>query len=240
MIGLPSFLSLCAPGKARLAIGVCDASNLGAAILPGLLSNIGKSSFFFVLRLITEIIFSHSCKLADHWVTPDYLSFEPNDTVIHNRDTCRDFQVGLRRPKVQGQFNISDASSNPLLERYVDDVSPSIDLVCHRLTMKWEPIFNIFFRYLFCRCVLRLFTPSRLVEEMTFLRACVCPRHNKQGITFRDCSELALPYQSEPYFNQFGGYNAFWALLHRYFLGLYIIILEAPNLLPVTNSNTGT
>lgn len=87
--------------------------------------------------------------------------------------------------------------------------------------MKWEPIINIVHRYSFCRCVLRLSTPSRLVEEMTILTAWVCPRHNTQGINFRDYSELALPCASDPYFDQFGGYNAFWALLHRYLPKLY-------------------
>ena len=52
--------------------------------------------------------------------------------------------------------------------------------------------------------------------------ATVCPRHNTKGITFQDYgSELALPCQIDPYFDQFGGYYAFWALLHRYLPNLY-------------------
>ncbi|EKG18465.1 hypothetical protein MPH_04267 [Macrophomina phaseolina MS6] len=165
--------------------------------------------------------YCHSCKLAVRWVAPDYLPFEPDDTVIFDRDTYRDYQVASRRPKVQGQSNTSDASATPFFERHDDDILPSIDLVCHRLTMKWEPIYNIVHRYLFCRCVLRLSTPSRLFEEMTVLTAWMCPRHNTQGVTFRDYSELALPCLSDPYFDQFGGYNAFWALLHHYLPKLY-------------------
>jgi hypothetical protein len=49
----------------------------------------------------------------------------------------------------------------------------------------------------------------------------VCPRHNTRGITFRDYSELALPRLSDPYFDQFGGYNTFWALLHRHLPNIY-------------------
>ncbi|KAF2799210.1 hypothetical protein K505DRAFT_356799 [Melanomma pulvis-pyrius CBS 109.77] len=81
--------------------------------------------------------------------------------------------------------------------------------------MKWEPIYNIVFRYLFCRCIIRLSTPSRLIPEMTLFRCSVCPRHNTQSIIFRDYSELALPSHDDPYFDKFGGYNSFWALLHR-------------------------
>jgi hypothetical protein len=49
----------------------------------------------------------------------------------------------------------------------------------------------------------------------------MCPRHNTQGHSFQDYSELALPCLKDPYFNRFGGYNAFWALLHRYLPTLY-------------------
>lgn len=222
MIGLSSFLSSWAHGEVHLAVDVCGASNLETGILLDLLSSVGRTSSTFESRLITKIVFSHSCKLAVSWVAPDYLPFEPNDTVIH-RNTYRDYQVASRRPKVQGQPNNSGAPAdvNLSFQKHDHDSWPSIDLVCHRLTMKWEPIFNIVHRYRFCRCVLRLSTPSRLIEEMTLLAAWLCPRHNTQGTTFRDYSELALPCIDDPYFDQFGGYNAFWALLHQYLPKLY-------------------
>jgi hypothetical protein len=166
------------------------------------------------LHLFTNLVFSNSCKLAVRWVAPDYLPFEPNDTVILGRDTYRDYRATLRPPTGQGQSNTSDAFATLFFERHDDAILPSIDLVCHRLTMKWKPIFNIVHRYLFCRCVLRLSTPPHLVEEMTLFTTNVCPRHNTQGITFRDYSELALPGPKDPYFARFGGYNAFWAFLH--------------------------
>lgn len=221
MIGLSSFLSLWELGKAPLAIDVCGVSNLGTAIRLDLLSNIGRIFSVVELEFITEIGFSHSCKLAVRWVAPDYLPFEPKDTKIFDRDTYRDYQVASRRPKLQGQSDTSDTSAAPFFVRHDDRLLPSIDLVCHRLTMKWEPIFNIVYRYVFCRCIIRLSTPSRLVEEMTILLAWVCPRHNTQGVAFRDYSELALSCVEDPYFDRFGGYYAFWALLHRYLPKLY-------------------
>ncbi|KAF2276577.1 uncharacterized protein EI97DRAFT_44593 [Westerdykella ornata] len=87
--------------------------------------------------------------------------------------------------------------------------------------MKWEPVFNIVHRYLFCRCVLRLGTPSRLEKEMTLLVNAPCPRHNIVGKNLRDYSELAVHPSEDPYFERFGGYNAFWAMLHRCFAPLY-------------------
>ena len=48
---------------------------------------------------------------------------------------------------------------------------PSIDLVCRRIIVKWELIMNIAHRYLACRCILRLSTPSLYLQkdELTFL-----------------------------------------------------------------------
>ncbi|KAF2731936.1 hypothetical protein EJ04DRAFT_514233 [Polyplosphaeria fusca] len=83
--------------------------------------------------------------------------------------------------------------------------------------MKWEPIFNIVFRNLYCRCVILLSTPSRIIEELTIFIACDCPRHNTVRTTYRDYSELTLKPHKDPYFDRYGGYNAFWAIM-RYFL----------------------
>lgn len=175
------------------------------------------------MKFITKKLLSQSCKLTVRWVAPDYLPFEPNDTVIFDRDTYRDYQLALRRPKAHGQSGASDASADVafFFRRCDDDLLPSVDLVCHRLTMKWEPIFNLVHRYLLCRCVLRLSTPSRLVDEQTILMFSECPRHNTKGTNFRDYGEIALPCLEDPYFDQFGGYNAFWALLHRDLPGIY-------------------
>lgn len=107
-------------------------------------------------QLIAKLILSHSCKLAVRWVEPDYLPFEPTDTVIIDKDTYRDYKVALQRPKVRDQSDTPDISVTTFFQRHDDDSIPCIDLVCHRLTMKWEPIFNIVHRYIFCRCVVRL------------------------------------------------------------------------------------
>ena len=152
---------------------------------------------------------------------PDELPFEPIDTVLSDRDTYRDYKVESRRIRACDPLKISDVSSDGIFARQDNNPLPSIDLVCRRLTMKWEPIFNVVFRYIYCRCVIRLSTPSLLLEEMTFLRASTCPRHNTQGTSFRDYSELALPRHLDPYFGRFGGYNAFWALLHCHAPWLY-------------------
>jgi hypothetical protein len=89
--------------------------------------------------------------------------------------------------------------------------APPIDLVCRRLTIKWEPIFNIVHRYLHCRCVIRLSTPSRLSEEITILVFGICPRHNIQGVSHPDYGNI--DYRKDPYFDQFGGYDSFRAVI---------------------------
>lgn len=95
---------------------------------------------------------------------------------------------------------------------------PSIEFVCRRLTMKFEPVLNVVYRDLLCRCIsCGRGTPSNIIPETIILRGTTCPRHNKIGATFRDYGDHSLPCHKDPYFARFGGYNAFWALLHRRF-----------------------
>lgn len=101
---------------------------------------------------------------------------------------------------------------------------PAIDLVCRRITFKWEPIFNIVWRYNLCRCIIWRSTPSILTEEMTLLFSHPCPRHNNLGLCFPDYGDI--DYRDDPYFNCFGGYDLFrylisthWPARREYLLG---------------------
>jgi hypothetical protein len=166
----------------------------------------------------TNGVSSQSCLLAVRWVEPDYFPFEPLDTVIYGPDTYRDYRIRSRQPRTQHQPTNKTDHTNPLGpsqgQRSKDD-PPSIDLVCRRMIMKWEPIYNIVHRYMGCLCVLWRSTPSRHPEEMTFVVNYGCPRHSARQITYKDYNELGLHGHDDPYFQKFGGYNAFWAMLHR-------------------------
>jgi len=99
-------------------------------------------------------------------------------------------------------------SSNLDTER--GKVIPAIDLVCRRITFKWEPIFNVVCRYAVCRCIIWRSTPSGFfldTGEITVLFSLTCPRHNKLGVCFPDYGDL--DYRDDPYFNRFGGYDLF-------------------------------
>lgn len=160
-------------------------------------------------------------------MAPDAFPFEPTDIAIWDQNSYRDYRVAQFRPRKSSRSEVSSVSSTTAAtteataKKPKDGEIPSIDLVCHRLIMKWEPIYNVVHRYVFCRCILRLSTPSRLVDELTLLQAAECPRHNTERITFRDYSELAQNCHKDPYFERFGGYNAFWALLHVYHPRIY-------------------
>jgi hypothetical protein len=156
--------------------------------------------------------------LAVRWVEPDYFPFEPLDTVIYGPDTYRDYRVRSRQPRIQHPPAIETDHTDPLgpsQGQHSKDDPPSIDLVCRRMIMKWEPILNVVYRYMGCLCVLWRSTPSRHIEEMTFVLKYGCPRHSTGQITYKDYNELGLYGHDDPYFQKFGGYNAFWAMLHR-------------------------
>jgi hypothetical protein len=151
-------------------------------------------------------------------VEPDYFPFEPLDTVIYGPDTYRDYRVRSRQPRTQHSPAVENDHTNlpGLLQgkRSKDD-PPSIDLVCRRMIIKWNPIFNLVYRYMGCLCVLWRSTPSRNIEEMTFVLDYGCPRHTSGKTSYKDYNELGLHGHDDPYFQKFGGYNAFWAMLHR-------------------------
>ena len=100
--------------------------------------------------------------------------------------------------------------------------NPLIDFVCKRLIVKWEPIFNYVHRYLYCRCVIRLSTPSRIVEEQTFLTVAPCPRHNKVGVSHLDYGDIN--YHEDEYFDRFGGYPSFQGMIYAFIPGIYELL----------------
>lgn len=118
--------------------------------------------------------------------------------------------------RLNGQHADGDTSAGGLATAFKqtgdkDSDAPSIDLVCRRLTIKWEPIFNITHRYLFCRCIIRRSTPSQFIPKMDFLTLGICPRHNNVGISHLDYGNL--DYHEDSYFDRFGGYDFFRLLI---------------------------
>lgn len=67
---------------------------------------------------------------------------------------------------------------------------PPIDFVCRRLIIKFEPVFNVTHRYLYCQCLIRLSTPSHLYKELTLLTFSICPRHNRRGACYQDYGNI--------------------------------------------------
>ncbi|KAH8193571.1 hypothetical protein TruAng_012263 [Truncatella angustata] len=171
----------------------------------------------------------NSCNLSILHVEPDVIPYEPSDIVIGmDKDVFRDHKLDTRTAKLTHEdlsfarpFSDkqklkeagSDTSGKPMSERNASH-TPSIDLVCRNLIVKWEPIVNFVHRYIFCRCVIRLSTPSRsrFDPEQVILVFDDCPRHNNQGLKWKDYGDLVVNSE-DPYFDQYGGYDVFSALM---------------------------
>jgi hypothetical protein len=161
---------------------------------------------------------SKSCHLAVRWVEPDYLEYEPEDHSLSlDKDVYRDYRANVQASMTKHHNGCTGVPNSGSSDETSTVAIPRIELVCRRLTMKFEPIFNIVYRYLYCRCALWRSTPSHFIPELTILRDYECPRHNTTGKRFRDYGDFALACDEDPYFDQFGGYKVFWALLHRRF-----------------------
>ncbi|KAL3466255.1 hypothetical protein BJX64DRAFT_284823 [Aspergillus heterothallicus] len=144
------------------------------------------------------------------WVEPHDILYETDDIAMipFNGDNVPQSQPSSVSSQAQ-QTRHHGRREGPTL---------SIEKVCRRLTMKWEPVLNYTHRYLYCRCILRKTTPSSLCPEMTLFIAAVCPRHNNQGLKHADYGDKS--YHLDPYFDQFGGYNAFRGMVFLLFPGL--------------------
>ncbi|KAI3318059.1 hypothetical protein HD806DRAFT_549420 [Xylariaceae sp. AK1471] len=171
-----------------------------------------------------------SCKLTLHLVPPEVYPFQPKNIVVGmSPDTYRDYRAGRsqqshsRLGPNSSEFNAAPCQGSNSSETKVRESKTNsaiegnieIDLVCRRMIVKWEPTINVVHRYLHCRCVIRLSTPSRYNqhEEITIFFVGACPRHNDQGVKYSDYGDL-VDNHADPYFDRFGGYNCFRALLH--------------------------
>ncbi|KAI1075586.1 hypothetical protein F5B20DRAFT_559509 [Whalleya microplaca] len=183
-----------------------------------------------------------SCGLTLRLVPPDAYPYEPVDiTVGLHPDTYRDHKLGRRErsqqlpgaPILDANIAIPDLESKTPREQGVAgqkcranklEDNPALDLVCRRLIIKWEPTINFVHRYLWCRCVVRLSTPSRFEDnpEKTLLVHAICPRHNNEGIVHKDYGDL-VNNRVDPYFAPFGGYDCFRAMVFMYLPNLELV-----------------
>ncbi|KAF3402226.1 hypothetical protein DPV78_003593 [Talaromyces pinophilus] len=169
---------------------------------------------------------SSSCSLSLRWVAPDDIPYEPQDTSVflhHGRDHDQKSE-DIDKPDVLGVSTTSERKQGSSLPRISESEASGeihLDQVCHRLTLKWEPILNITHRYFACRCLIRRSSPSQFEPEIDILRFARCPRHNNKGVSFRDYQDYEDP-QDDLYFDKFGGYDAFRAFIHCYLTPLYI------------------
>lgn len=155
--------SWCAHRRDSPAISACAASSLRDEIL--IAGNITTDELSWILRWVNRLTaLSKSCHLAIRWVEPNDIAYEPQDVRISmSPDLYRDHRLQLRPERVAADTRHSSSEHESQSRRTASnrDNTPAIDLVCHRLTMKWEPLFNIIHRYLCCRCIVRQSTPSR-------------------------------------------------------------------------------
>lgn len=156
---------------------------------------------------------STSCKLAFRSIDPTVFPVELQDlTITYHNHAYRNYILASRveRKQPSSSSDMGAAECLPLTESSREmqcNDGPAIEFVCRRIVVKWEPMFNVVHRYLYCRCILRKTSPASCEEEMTLLITARCPRHNSDGISFPDYGND--DYHLDPYFERFCGYSMF-------------------------------
>ncbi|OIW23549.1 hypothetical protein CONLIGDRAFT_686477 [Coniochaeta ligniaria NRRL 30616] len=144
------------------------------------------------------------CELQD--LASDFQSTRYRDHVLETRSKARkNLQPNLSRATQPATLLAQSDDTEPL--RHKPSKETAIDLVAHRVVVKWEPMMNIVHRYGWCRCIVRMTSPASCEKEMTLIVLNTCPRHNSQGVSFSDYGNQ--DYHSDPYFDRFGGYDMF-------------------------------
>ncbi|PGH23523.1 hypothetical protein AJ80_02477 [Polytolypa hystricis UAMH7299] len=77
--------------------------------------------------------------------------------------------------------------------------------------MKREPVFSLVERYLYCRCIKHQSSPSQNGHVVTWVTFGLCPRHNVEDMAYEDDGNQ--DYHQDPYFDKYGGYDAFRAFV---------------------------
>ncbi|KAE9365771.1 hypothetical protein N431DRAFT_516548 [Stipitochalara longipes BDJ] len=171
-----------------------------------------------------------SCGLELPRVDTDAIPFETEDITIGlSPDQYRDYTLASRQnsiptsspcPPILKPSNSALANPKPKPRKLPSFyANPPIDAVCKRLIVKWEPMLNFVHRYLHCRCILRLSTPSHIEKEQTFLTFALCPRHNTRGVSYLDYGNI--DYNTDQYFARFGGYKAFQGIIYMFAGNIY-------------------
>jgi hypothetical protein len=140
----------------------------------------------------------------------------------YSANQYRDYRLATRKKtstQDKAEFTREYGTTPALTKRVTFYDDPPIDFVCRRLIIKWEPMFNIVHRYLYCRCVVRLSTPSHIEKEQTLFILAQCPRHNTQGICHKDYGDI--DYRHDPYFDPFGGYRSFQGFIFHFATDIY-------------------
>jgi hypothetical protein len=146
-------------------------------------------------------------------------------------DQYQDYRLASRKKTSQTTpRSTSKPGTTPVSRRGIFHGDPPIDFVCKRLIVKWEPIFNCVHRYLHCRCVIRLSTPSHIKKEKTLLTLASCPRHNKIGVSHLDYGDIN--YHEDEYFDRFGGYRSFQGMIYAFAPNIYDEMLGGEKFLP--------
>jgi hypothetical protein len=148
---------------------------------------------------------SPNCSLQYHHINSNNLEYSPIDgffTGEGNED----------RMKYETQYVLKNQHNPPWTETFD---SSKEELLLQRVSICFEPFWNITFRSSFCRCILWEVQEKSRAPRIDIERAWGCPRHCRG----KNPGNPILPNEDpceDPYFDKYGGYDIFkmWVFLN--------------------------
>lgn len=109
-------------------------------------------------------------------------------------------------------------------ERLVESLQSDADEYCRwekeelyfrRIVSVFDPIFNFVYRNMFCRCILGVTSLASTAPRMDFLTTAICPNHTpRKRQPDIEAMKMTPDYNKDPYFDKYGGYQAFLSVAH--------------------------
>ena len=148
---------------------------------------------------------SPNCSLHYNHITSNDLEYSPIDGYFTG-------QGNEDRMKYETQYVLKNQRHPPWTETF-DPLAE--ELLLQRVSIVFEPIWNITFRSFFCRCILREVQEASRAPRLDIEVAEVCPRHCQRKYPGNPILPNEDPCE-DPYFNKYGGYDMFkmWVFLN--------------------------
>ena len=152
---------------------------------------------------------SPNCSLQYSHINSDDLKYTPIDAFFTGKGKGKEERI-----KYETQYVLKNQHHPPWTETFDPGTE---ELLFQRVSIVFEPTWNITHRSFLCRCILLEVQERSRAPRLDIEVDWVCPRHRLRKLPDNPILPNVNPYE-DPYFDMYGGYDMFkmWAFLNDF------------------------